>query len=421
MLDQKRISSVQHAEAVGQKIFLVGSTDAPPPANATLVHPVELQSTTQPYFVDYVRRYLVGQVRRRHRLPGRAEGGDDPRPQSPDAGRGSRSPKALSEHRVAAGDGDGVGRAGTGLRQGARRGAGLRRSRRSTWHWAPARRPDGQPQPTDGPICLAGGGSGRQPGSAFKVFTLAGAFEEGIGPRPGVLGAGHVHLPQLPAAPSCTVKNVESGSYGSISLREATENSVNTVYAQLVGDVGITETAEMAHRLGITMVVAGRQAAQRRALRRQPHPRRGRGLAARHGRRLQRPGQPGQPVRGHTGGEGHRRLRPGAGGQHQAGAEAGAGREHRRQRQRRAQGRHHQRHRQRRRHRPAGWLGGQDRERRPQPGCLVRGLHARPCPRRSGWATADSTPARSTTSRACPRSTEARSRPPRGRRSWARP
>ena len=50
------------------------------------------------------------------------------------------------------------------------------------------------------------------------------------------------------------MKNVESGSYGSITLREATENSVNTVFAQLVGDVGIKETAEMAHRLGITMV-----------------------------------------------------------------------------------------------------------------------------------------------------------------------
>ena len=52
----------------------------------------------------------------------------------------------------------------------------------------------------------------------------------------------------------CTVKNVESGSYGSITLREATGHSVNTVYAQLVRDVGIKETAEMAHRLGITMV-----------------------------------------------------------------------------------------------------------------------------------------------------------------------
>jgi penicillin-binding protein 1A len=52
----------------------------------------------------------------------------------------------------------------------------------------------------------------------------------------------------------CTVSNVESGGYGAITLREATVHSVNTVFAQLIGDVGVPETAEMANRLGITMV-----------------------------------------------------------------------------------------------------------------------------------------------------------------------
>ncbi|HWI03751.1 MAG TPA: penicillin-binding transpeptidase domain-containing protein, partial [Acidimicrobiales bacterium] len=52
----------------------------------------------------------------------------------------------------------------------------------------------------------------------------------------------------------CTISNVESGSYGSISLKQATAYSVNTVYAQLIEDVGVAETAEMAHRLGLTMV-----------------------------------------------------------------------------------------------------------------------------------------------------------------------
>ena len=118
MLDQKRISSVQHAQAKDQKIFLVGSTEDPPPANATLIYPVELQSTTQPYFVDYVVPLPGGQVRRRHRLPGRAEGGDDPRPQAPDPRRGLGEEGAV-RHRPAAGDGDGVGGAGDRLRQGA--------------------------------------------------------------------------------------------------------------------------------------------------------------------------------------------------------------------------------------------------------------------------------------------------------------
>ena len=54
---------------------------------------------------------------------------------------------------------------------------------------------DGQPHPTDGPVCLAGGGTGRQPGSAFKVFTLAKAFEEGIGPRRVYSGPGTYTFP----------------------------------------------------------------------------------------------------------------------------------------------------------------------------------------------------------------------------------
>ncbi len=49
---------------------------------------------------------------------------------------------------------------------------------------------------------------------------------------------------------------MESGAYGSIALRQATQLSVNTVYAQLILDVGVKDTAEMAHRLGVTMVDA---------------------------------------------------------------------------------------------------------------------------------------------------------------------
>src|SRR5205085_668094 len=107
--------------------------------------------------------------------------------------------------------------------------------------------------PKDGPICLAGGGSGRQPGSAFKPFTLAKAFEEGIGPSRVYSGPSSYTVPNCGAA-DCTIHNVESGGYGAISLRQAAAYSVNTVFAQLVRDVGVKETAEMANRLGLTMV-----------------------------------------------------------------------------------------------------------------------------------------------------------------------
>ncbi len=88
----------------------------------------------------------------------------------------------------------------------------------------------------------------------MKPVTLAKAYEEGIGPGRVYSGPGTYTHPRLPRARAAVVHNVESGSYGSISLKQATAFSVNTVYAQLIEDVGVKETAEMANRLGITMV-----------------------------------------------------------------------------------------------------------------------------------------------------------------------
>jgi penicillin-binding protein 1A len=113
--------------------------------------------------------------------------------------------------------------------------------------------PEDYDAPQNGPVCLSGGGSGRQPGSAFKPVTLAKAYEQGIGPGRVYAGPGTYTYPNCRGT-GCTVGNVESGSYGSISLKQATAFSVNTVYAQLVLDVGVKDTAELAHRLGITMV-----------------------------------------------------------------------------------------------------------------------------------------------------------------------
>jgi penicillin-binding protein 1A len=113
--------------------------------------------------------------------------------------------------------------------------------------------------PPDAPVCLGGGGTGRQPGSSFKPFTLAKAFEEGIGPDRVYSGPSSYTFPGCSGS-SCTVHNVESEAVGSVTLKTATALSVNTVFAQLIGNVGIKETAEMAHRLGITMVdPSGRQ------------------------------------------------------------------------------------------------------------------------------------------------------------------
>jgi len=92
-----------------------------------------------------------------------------------------------------------------------------------------------------------GGGSGRQAGSSFKPYVLAKAFESGMRPD------------KRYRAPSCArprgfdkpVCNYGGSGYGSVDLRTATQKSINTVFAQLIADVGVKPTAELALRMGI--------------------------------------------------------------------------------------------------------------------------------------------------------------------------
>jgi len=254
MLEQKRISSAEYADANAQGLFLLGpdgkgtETGADPPPKATLVQPLELQTATEPYFVDYVRRYLVAKYGDDLIYRGglKVETTLDPRLQD------------LAEKAVTDSLDDTVAplemalvsvEPGTGFVKAL---VGGRDFNASQVNLALGACPEGYQPPKEGPVCIAGGGTGRQPGSSFKPFTLARAFEDGIGPGRVYSGPGRYTVPNCTG--DCTVGNVESGSYGNITLREATINSVNTVYAQLIGDVGVPETAEMASRLGITMV-----------------------------------------------------------------------------------------------------------------------------------------------------------------------
>ena len=93
-----------------------------------------------------------------------------------------------------------------------------------------------------------GGGSGRQAGSAFKTFVLAKAFESGIGPDKRYRAPSAIK----PRGFDKPVHNYGGASYGSADLRKATWKSINTVFVQLIVDVGIKETAELAKRLGIS-------------------------------------------------------------------------------------------------------------------------------------------------------------------------
>jgi penicillin-binding protein 1A len=99
----------------------------------------------------------------------------------------------------------------------------------------------------------AGGGTGRQAGSTFKPFLLAETLREGYtvqsrfpGPSQiiinGAASGGHGYV----------VSNFDNEDAGqSVSLVDATANSINTVYAQLEMAIGPQHLVDMATQLGI--------------------------------------------------------------------------------------------------------------------------------------------------------------------------
>ncbi|MGH9178484.1 MAG: PBP1A family penicillin-binding protein [Acidimicrobiales bacterium] len=92
---------------------------------------------------------------------------------------------------------------------------------------------------------------GRRPaGSAFKPFVLAAALEQDVPvtrfyDAPGTLT---INLTRE----KWQVSNYEGRGGGRLTLLDATVRSVNTVYAQLILDVGPAEAVETAARMGIT-------------------------------------------------------------------------------------------------------------------------------------------------------------------------
>jgi penicillin-binding protein 1A len=94
-----------------------------------------------------------------------------------------------------------------------------------------------------------GGGSGRQPGSAFKPFVLEAALEKGI-----TLGDRYAAPPSIDldvGGETWSVDNYGREGYGDLSVAEATAKSVNTVYAQLLAEVGPEAVASAATAMGI--------------------------------------------------------------------------------------------------------------------------------------------------------------------------
>jgi penicillin-binding protein 1A len=226
MLDQGRISQAAHDLAVQVPVWL--AVNGPPPGPATIVYPPEQQQSAQPWFTDYVHSWLE------QNLPGCVlnacptldKGGLrvvttlDPRMQQ----------AAQEEVAASMGDND----------------PELQMSLVTV-------------EPATGYVKAMVGGrdytfsqvntalAPRQPGSSFKPFVLATAFEEGVQPTKVYSGA-PLNLPD-----GTSIQNYGGESFGSIDLRHATWQSVNGVYARLILDVGVDKSMAMAQRLGATM------------------------------------------------------------------------------------------------------------------------------------------------------------------------
>ena len=101
-----------------------------------------------------------------------------------------------------------------------------------------------------------GGGRGRQGGSTFKPFVLAEAVKEGYTVESSFKGPAKITLPKANNGADWTVSNYEGEAFDRVNLIDATEHSINTVYAQLVTQIGPDKVVNMAKDLGIQTPLA---------------------------------------------------------------------------------------------------------------------------------------------------------------------
>jgi penicillin-binding protein 1A len=97
----------------------------------------------------------------------------------------------------------------------------------------------------------------RSTGSAFKPITLATALAQGDSPYSTFYGPPELFItvPECATGPNggpWDVHNFADEASGTMSLLDATANSVNTIFAQLIARVGVKNVMYMARNLGIT-------------------------------------------------------------------------------------------------------------------------------------------------------------------------
>jgi penicillin-binding protein 1A len=91
----------------------------------------------------------------------------------------------------------------------------------------------------------------RQPGSAFKTFVLTAAIRKGVNPDSTYYTSRPLNIDD-PKYGHWEVKTFGNSYIGTVSLTRATLSSDNTVYAQLILDLGPKAVCDTAKLLGIT-------------------------------------------------------------------------------------------------------------------------------------------------------------------------
>ena len=97
-------------------------------------------------------------------------------------------------------------------------------------------------------IATGQGGGGRPCGSVFKTFTLVTSIRQGINPN-----ATYVNCNSPATVDGYTLENYDNTSLGVRSIASAFAASSNTGFVRLISSIGVSETAQTAHDLGVTI------------------------------------------------------------------------------------------------------------------------------------------------------------------------